>query len=85
MLNFEANMVAFIHRISETIISVEGIECIKEADGRYYPTMPELTNVSLFPAAVDCFLEIEKRKFMRQWDITVDGLLKKLNIDYEQN
>ena len=84
MLKFEINM-TFIHRVSDTIINVEGIECVKEADGRYYPTLPELCNVSLFPDAVDYFLEIEKQRFMQQWDVTVEGLLNKLNIDYGKN
>lgn len=74
-----------IYRVSETIISVDGIECEKESDGRYYPLMPELTNVSLFPEAIDYFLEIEERRFKKEWDITVEGLLEKLNIDYGKN
>ena len=75
----------YIRRLSDTIVSVEGVECVKEADGRYYPTLPELANVSLFPDAVDLFLEIEKKQFLKKWDITEEGLLTKLNVDYEQN
>jgi hypothetical protein len=84
MLNFNKTM-TYIRRLSDTIVSVEGVECVKEADGRYYPTLPELANVSLFPDAVDLFLEIEKKQFLKKWDITEEGLLTKLNVDYEQN
>ena len=76
---------AYIYRISEEIISVEGIECVRESDGRYYPTMPELANVSLFPDAADMFLDIEQETFERRWDITVEGLLEKLKINYGNN
>lgn len=84
MLNFNKTM-TYIRRLSDTIVSVEGVECVKEADGRYYPTLPELANVSLFPDAVDLFLETEKKQFLKKWDITEEGLLTKLNVDYEQN
>ena len=69
MLNFNKTM-TYIRRLSDTIVSVEGVECVKEADGRYYPTLPELANVSLFPDAVDLFLEIEKKQFLKKWDIS---------------
>ena len=84
MLIVEKSMTR-IYRISDTEISVEGIKCVKEADGRYYPSMPELANVSLFPDAIDFFLELEKKQFLEEWDLSVNGLLKKLNISYGKN
>jgi hypothetical protein len=76
---------ALIYRVSETTISVDDIDCELESDGRYYPIMAEITNVSLFPDAIDAFLEMEKEWFLEEWGVTVESLLEKLNIDYGKN
>lgn len=76
---------AVIYRVSDTVVSVDDIDCERESDGRYYPIMVEITNVSLFPDAVDAFLEVEKKWFLQEWDLSVEGLLDKLNIDYGKN
>ena len=49
-------------RLNDDMISVDGVLCQRnEYDDRYYPVREDLYDVSLFPDAIDLFLDLEDR------------------------
>lgn len=72
-----------IYRLKKDLVSVDGITCkLNEYDGRYYPIMECLYNVSLFPDAIDGFLEAEEVMHKEDFHDELDEMLFYTGIDY---